>query len=112
MITESWLRLGFTARVARDDERDQDDAAVDGLLPLRGDLREVEQARYRGQQQHAGEGADERALAAVERDAADHRGREDLKDQARALARPECADIAGVEEAPDRGERTGHDEHA
>jgi hypothetical protein len=61
---------------------------------------------------YAGEGAEHGALAAVEGDAADHRGREHREDHVLALVGADRADVAGLHDAADRGEDARDDEHA
>ena len=61
------------------------------------------------EQQHARERTEHAALAAVERDAADHGGREDLEDDSRrlTLVRRHRVDLAGGHQPGHRGEDAG-----
>src|SRR5579864_4693832 len=70
-LRDAWaLALPFATGQARDHQRAEDDGAVDCLNPERRHLGQRQQVLHDAEQQHAGERAEHRALAAVERDAA------------------------------------------
>src|SRR5881628_3819062 len=68
----SWVSLlGLPAGDAGDDQRGEDDAAVERADPLGGDAGQRQHVLDHVEQQDAGEGAEDGAFAAVEGDSAD-----------------------------------------
>src|SRR3712207_4052482 len=66
------LGAGFLTAEPSDDQREQDDGAVGGVDPERGDLRQRQQVLQDPEQDDAGEGTEQPPLAAVQVDPADH----------------------------------------
>ena len=104
------LLLRLPACEARHHQRAEDDRAVDRLDPEGRYLGERQEVLHDAEQQDAGQCAEHRALAAVERYAADDRRGENGEDHAVALVGADRADIAGDHEAADarRARRQAH----
>src|SRR5689334_21145011 len=105
--------LGFDGRDdARQAERDQDDRPVRGVDPERRRVPEHEHVVDEPEQHDAGEGAEHPPAPALERDPADHGGREHGEDQVVALVGGDGDHLAGDHQPGDRGQHAGDGEDA
>src|SRR3954452_1156802 len=91
-------------------DRDEQQEAVDRLLPELVDLEHDERRPDAGEQQRAERGAVDAARAAEDRHAADDDGRDDGELLDGAGVRVERAEARGVEDAGQPGERAARDE--
>src|SRR5436190_9081324 len=97
---------------AGEGQGDEDDGTVCRVDPEGLDLREREDVLDEREQNHPGERADDPSAAALERDAADDRRREDGEDEVVALIRRHRDDLAGRHEARHGGEEAADHEDA
>ena len=93
----------------------EQDRAADDVLPVDRDVEQRERARHHRQQHRAEDGAEDRALAARQAGAADHRRGDDVELHADAEGRLGRAEARHVDDAGDaaerRAEHRGEEDH-